>query len=90
MSIMEIQIVRDSIQKADLKRITEEERRKRILERWQTFSLAEQLGNIGSEVARAREVFCDDALGRKEYGGSLEDLNRYFLFFACAARKNIS
>lgn len=128
---MEIQIVRDNIQKTDLKRIAEEERRKRILERWQTFSLAEQLGNIGSEVARARhwqgkdeklfrhsidralelfyftlddprwcgrlreiararEVFCDAAWRRKEYKSSLDDLNRYFLFFASAARKNMS
>lgn len=137
MSNMEIQIVRDNIEKAEFKRIAEEERRKKILERWQAFSLAEQLGNIGSEVARvrhwqgkdeklfrhsiarvlelfdftleeqrwhflagyggrlreitrAREVFCNAILGRREYKISLDDLSRYFLFFASAARKNIS
>jgi hypothetical protein len=93
------------------------------------FSLAEQLGNIGSEVsraltwqkkdtklfdanivralelfdltlddprwrgrlreiARAREVLCDAASGGKEYGSSLEDMNRYLFQFALLARKN--
>lgn len=96
--------------------------------RWYHFSLAEQLGNIGSEVSRAirargdekrfegavtralelfdltisdprwryrlkeltraREVFCDAILGSKEYGTSLEDLDRYFYYFAFAARAN--
>jgi len=96
--------------------------------RWQKFSLAEQLGNIGGEVSRAahsakndqkrfwgavdrglelfdltlsdarwrgrlkeicrsREVFCDAVLGGKEYGSSLADLDRYFTYFALAARK---
>ncbi len=94
--------------------------------RWYFFSLAEQLGNIGSEVnraiqargdatrfgnaieralelfdltlsdprwrkrlkeiARARELFCDAALGNFEYNTSLEDLNAYFFYFALAAR----
>lgn len=94
--------------------------------RWYLFSLAEQLGNIGSEVSRAlhaegdakrfenavvralelfdltisdprwkkrlkeitraREVFCDAAYGTNEYGISLEDLDRYFYYFAYAAR----
>ena len=113
------------------------ERSQQIFERWQKFSLMEQLGNIGSEVARARhwqgkdeklfwhsteralelfdftledprwrspagrggrlreiararEVFCNAISGGKEYKDSLEDLNRYFLFFAYAARKNLS
>lgn len=145
MSNMETQIVRGKIEKAELKKIAEKERRKRILERWQTFSLTEQLGNIGAEVsrachwqgkdeklfrhsvervlelfdftledprwrfamghgesasplnqggrlyeiARAREVFCNATSGGKEYTISLKDLNRYFLFFACVARKNV-
>lgn len=114
-----------------------DERRQKIFKRWQTFSLAEQLGNIGSEIARvrywqgkdetlfwhsiehalelfdftledsrwrspvwrggrlyeiarAREVFCNAILGKREYKISLDDLNRYFLFFAYLARKNIS
>lgn len=96
--------------------------------RWQTFSLAEQLGNVGSEVSRvlkwrgkdeklfngavdralelfdltisdprwrgrlkeivrAREIFCDAIFGGQEYGSQLEDLDRYFLYFALAARQ---
>lgn len=95
--------------------------------RWLGLSLAEQLGNIGSEVSRVsrwegkdagiyqgaivralelydltirdprwrgrlkeltrgRELFCDAVSGGKEYGTSLSDLNRYFLYFALAAR----
>lgn len=98
--------------------------------RWFTLSLMEQLGNIGSEVsrarkwqgkdkklfqgaverglelfdltiedprwrgrlreiARAREVFCDSVLGGKEYGSSLESLERYFYHFAFAARNKL-
>lgn len=93
--------------------------------RWQKFSLAKQLGNIGSEVSRAsrakndpnrfwsaitrafelldltindprwrgrlkellrvREVLGDAVLGGKEYGTKLEDLDRYFYYFAYAA-----
>jgi hypothetical protein len=90
-------------------------------------SLAEQLGNVGSEVgrmlrwngrderlaagaferalelldltladprwrdrlreiARARELLCDAAAGGREYGTTLDDLDRYFLAFAVAAR----
>lgn len=94
---------------------------------WSRLSLAEQLGNIGSEVsrvlrwrekdeklfnnaveralelfdltlddarwrdrwqeiARAREVFLDAVSGGKEYGSNLKDLERYFYYFAFAAR----
>lgn len=94
--------------------------------RWQQFTLAEQLGNVGSEVhramnqrgkderlfqgavdralelldltiedprwkkrlreiLRAREALCDAVLGSREYGNSLEDLDRYFFDFALAA-----
>jgi hypothetical protein len=38
------------------------------------------------EIARAREVFLDTALGSKDYKSSLEELDRYFLPFAFAAR----
>lgn len=94
--------------------------------RWFNFSLAEQLGNIGSEInrslrarddekrfanatrrafelfdltisdprwktrlkeiTRAREIFCDIVYGNSEYGTSLEDLDRYFYYFAYEAR----
>jgi len=96
--------------------------------RWFTLSLAEQLGNIGSEVhrairarndekrfegavirglelfaltlsdprwrfrlkelTRAKELFCDAILDGKEYGTSLEDLDKYFYHFAVASRSN--
>lgn len=97
--------------------------------RWFKLTLAEQLGNIGSEVGRARkaqgtdairfqgaadralelfdltlsdsrwrgrlreigrarEVFCDAILEGKEYGSLLSDLDRYFISFALAARRN--
>ncbi|MGH7426225.1 MAG: hypothetical protein ACREJP_08660 [Candidatus Methylomirabilales bacterium] len=95
---------------------------------WSRLSLAEQLGNVGTEVgrmrrwcgkderlaagafdralelldltlgdlrwrgrlreiARARELLCDAALGGRERGATLEDLDRYFLEFALAARR---
>jgi hypothetical protein len=38
------------------------------------------------EIARARELLCDAAAGGREYGTTLEDLDRYFLAFAVAAR----
>ena len=38
------------------------------------------------EIARARELLCDAAAGGSEYGTTLEDLDRYFLAFAVAAR----
>ncbi|HEY7140196.1 MAG TPA: hypothetical protein VIE44_08875 [Methylomirabilota bacterium] len=39
------------------------------------------------EIARAREVLCDAAEGGREYGATLEELDRYFLDFAMAARR---
>ena len=39
------------------------------------------------EIARAKELFCDAILGGEEYGTSLEDLDRYFYYFAVAARR---
>jgi hypothetical protein len=94
---------------------------------WGRLSLAEQLGNVGTEVgrmrrwqgrderlaagaferalelldlvladprwrgrlreiARARELLCDAATGGREHWATLEDLDRYFLAFAVAAR----
>ena len=38
------------------------------------------------EIARARELLCDAATGGTEYGTTLEDMDRYFLAFAVAAR----
>ncbi len=37
------------------------------------------------EIARAQELLCVAALGGREYGATLEDLDRYFLEFALAA-----
>jgi hypothetical protein len=101
-------------------------------DRWFTLSLADQLGNIGSEVGRARkwqgkdeqsfwgavtralelfdltredprwqkrclelnrarESFTDAVLGGKEYGGTLEDLENYFMAFAVLSmRRRVS
>ena len=39
------------------------------------------------EIARAREMLCDAAFGGREYGTTLEDLDRYFLAFAVLARR---
>ena len=97
--------------------------------RWYTLTLAEQMGNIGSEVnrariaegkhddrfinarnralelfdltlmdprwrhgrireiGRAREVFCDAVFGGKEYGSTLDGIQKYFDQFALAARR---
>ena len=41
------------------------------------------------EIGRAKEVFCDAITGGKEYQSSLKDLDRYFLNYAFAARRNI-
>lgn len=38
------------------------------------------------EITRAREVFCDAVYGGMEYGTTFESLNRYFYYFALAAR----
>jgi len=38
------------------------------------------------EIARARELLCDAALGGAAYGATLEELDRYFLEFALLAR----
>lgn len=40
------------------------------------------------EILRARELFCYAALGEPLYGTTLEDLDRYFMQFALAARRN--
>ena len=40
------------------------------------------------EIARARELLCDAAKGGSEYSTRLDDLDRYFLAFAVAARKH--
>lgn len=41
------------------------------------------------EIGRTRELFCDALTGGKEYGSSLGDLDKYFLPYALAVRKNI-
>lgn len=100
--------------------------------RWLEMSLMEQLGNVGTEVARAarakeagnqarawnalvralelfdltiaderwrgprrreicraRELVCDFVTGDNEYGSTTESLDRYFLPFAIAARRDV-
>jgi hypothetical protein len=39
------------------------------------------------EIARAREMLCDAAFGGREYGTTLDALDRYFLAFAVLARR---
>lgn len=38
------------------------------------------------EILRVREVFCDIIFGDNQYDTTLEDLDRYFFYFALAAR----
>ncbi|OGN64743.1 MAG: hypothetical protein A3E80_05990 [Chlamydiae bacterium RIFCSPHIGHO2_12_FULL_49_9] len=38
------------------------------------------------EIVRAKELFCAAALGNNEYNTTLEDLDRYFTYFALVAR----
>lgn len=38
------------------------------------------------ELSRARTFLCDAMLGGREFGCSLEEIDRYFLAFAMAAR----
>lgn len=40
------------------------------------------------EIGRARDVFCDAVSGGKEYNSDLSDLERYFMYFAIAARRD--
>jgi len=40
------------------------------------------------EIARARELFCDALIGENEYNTPLDWLDRYFLEYAIAARKD--
>ncbi len=41
--------------------------------------------NSLKEITRGREVFCDIIYGDNQYQTSLEDLDRYFFYFALAA-----
>ncbi len=38
------------------------------------------------EIARAREIVCDGVLGGPEYNTKLEDLTKYFFYFALASK----
>lgn len=40
------------------------------------------------EITRAREIVCDFLVGDNEYGSTAESLDRYFLPFAMAARRD--
>lgn len=39
------------------------------------------------EILRVREIFCDIIYGDNQYNTSLEDLDKYFFYFALAAKK---
>ncbi len=41
------------------------------------------------EIVRIREILADAILGGQEYRSSFEDLDRYFFYFALAARINM-
>ena len=70
---MEIQIVKDSITIKELFDLTLEDQRWRECRR---------------EIGRAREVFCDFVFGDGMYKSSLQELDKYFLSFVLAARKD--
>jgi hypothetical protein len=53
-----------------------------------TIADARWLGPKLREICRAREVVCDFVAGDNEYGSTAESLDRYFLPFAYAARKD--
>lgn len=40
------------------------------------------------EIARSREIFCDVFYGKNSYNESFENLEKYFMEFAIAARIN--
>lgn len=42
------------------------------------------------ELCRAREVFCDFVVGDNAFGSTAQFLDRYFLAFAVAARRQVS
>ena len=39
------------------------------------------------EITRLHEVFCDAVLGGKEYNSRLQDLERYFFYFALYSQR---
>jgi hypothetical protein len=40
------------------------------------------------EITRVKELFCAAVLGSDEYNTTLEDLDKYFFFYACIARED--
>lgn len=52
-----------------------------------TISDPNRLGQL-KEIVRAREIFTDSLSKNPVYGSSLEDIDKYFLSFARAARIN--
>jgi hypothetical protein len=38
------------------------------------------------EIARAKELYCAAVLDSNQYNTTLEDLDKYFMYFACQAR----
>jgi hypothetical protein len=47
---------------------------------------AQSKGRRLKEILRVRELFCAAVLGNKEFNTSLEDLDKYFLYFALLTR----
>ena len=41
------------------------------------------------EIARTKEIFVDLFYGQNQFASSVSSLRKYFLEFACAARKNV-
>ncbi|MEX2006789.1 MAG: hypothetical protein WD877_01260 [Candidatus Saccharimonadales bacterium] len=44
---------------------------------------------LGTEIARSKEIFCDFVFGDNQYKSTPDDLERYFLQFAIAARLQV-
>jgi len=55
--------------------------------RWRTMPLVETMANVGSEVTRARELFCGLHYPSAPRADDAAYLEKYFFHFAVAARR---